>query len=51
MQVTGGQVVEALVVDENVVFYTGLLDNSTVSTAVRVGRILLDSRQLTIFRT
>jgi hypothetical protein len=32
--VTGGQVVEAMTMDSNVVFYSGLLANSTVTTAV-----------------
>jgi uncharacterized surface protein with fasciclin (FAS1) repeats len=33
--VTGGQVVEAVKVGDDVVFYSGLLQNSTVTTAVR----------------
>ncbi|KAI4087685.1 MAG: hypothetical protein LQ339_008845 [Xanthoria mediterranea] len=31
--VTGGQVVEAVMQEENVIFYSGLLNNATVSTA------------------
>ena len=32
--VTGGQVVEAIAMDDSVMFYSGLLANSTVTTAV-----------------
>lgn len=34
--VTGGQVVEAVKQGDSVVFYSGLLSNATVTTAVRL---------------
>lgn len=38
--VTGGQVVEAIKRDDNVTFYSGLLSNSSVSTAVSRATLL-----------
>jgi hypothetical protein len=45
--VTGGQVVEAMTMDSNVVFYSGLLANSTVTTAVSSSRSTYKPTRLT----
>jgi uncharacterized surface protein with fasciclin (FAS1) repeats len=48
--VTGGQVVEATTRGENVTFFSGLLSNSTVTTAVCNHRLLCRLSALTVYR-
>lgn len=40
--VTGGQVVEAVKTGDNVTFFSGLLSNSSVSTAVSISTLLIN---------
>lgn len=48
--VTGGQVVEAVANDGNVTFFSGLLSNSSVSTAVRLLCAIVLTHSLTCCR-